>query len=210
MSKSSILRTNPDACPLAAKCGGCQLQNLTYDKQLQFKQVKEIKLLGRFHHVDEIIGMDEPYHYRNKVQAAFGTDAHGKIISGVYQSSTHRIVNVSDCMLEDVTADKIIADIRTMMPRFKMTAYDERRQSGWLRHVLVKRSFSRSSLRICRTTRDQALKGKSSCRVRLLVRSAIHTRGCSSRSDGTVSLGFLSGMGGRSATKKPCRGLERI
>ena len=59
-------------CPHAKKCGGCQLQNMTYDRQLSFKQVKVIKLLGKYRHVDEIIGMDCPYHYRNKVQAAFG------------------------------------------------------------------------------------------------------------------------------------------
>ena len=72
-------------CEHYKKCGGCQLQNLPYDRQLSFKQVKVIKLLGRFHHVCEIIGMENPYHYRNKVQAAFGQRG-GEIISGVYQS----------------------------------------------------------------------------------------------------------------------------
>ena len=72
-------------CPHAKKCGGCQLQNMTYERQLSFKQVKVIKLLGKYRHVDEIIGMDCPYHYRNKVQAAFG-EKNGEIISGIYQS----------------------------------------------------------------------------------------------------------------------------
>ena len=129
-------------CPQMKKCGGCQMQHLPYARQLEIKQGKVNALMSKFCRVDKIIGMDKPYHYRNKVQAAFATDAHGKIISGVYQSSTHRVVNVEDCMLEDRTADKIIVDIRRMMPKFKMTAYDERRGSGWLRHVLVKRSFS--------------------------------------------------------------------
>ncbi|MBP1542670.1 MAG: 23S rRNA (uracil(1939)-C(5))-methyltransferase RlmD, partial [Oscillospiraceae bacterium] len=80
-------------CPHYRKCGGCQLQNMTYEKQLSFKQVKVIHLLGRYCHVDEIIGMQEPYHYRNKVQAAFGMK-NGKVVSGVYQSSTHNIVPV--------------------------------------------------------------------------------------------------------------------
>jgi len=135
-------------CPQLKKCGGCQMQHLPYAKQMGIKQGKVNALMGRFCRVEDILGMDEPYHYRNKVQAAFGTDAHGKIISGVYQSSTHRIVNVTDCMLEDVTADAIIADIRKMMPEFKMTAYDERRASGWLRHVLVKRSFSTNEVMV--------------------------------------------------------------
>ena len=78
MSQTSNLKTNPDACPLAKKCGGCQLLNMDYEEQLSFKQVKTIRLLGRFCHVDEILGMENPYHYRNKVQAAF-TTKNGKI-----------------------------------------------------------------------------------------------------------------------------------
>ena len=107
-------------CPQMKKCGGCQMQHLPYARQLEIKQGKVVRLMGRFGHVEPIFGMEEPYHYRNKVQAAFGTDAHGKIISGVYQSSTHRIVNVDDCMLEDKTADAIIVDIRRMLPKYKI------------------------------------------------------------------------------------------
>ena len=129
-------------CEYAKKCGGCQLQNLSYQEQLAYKQATVRKLIGNFCRVEPIIGMDDPYHYRNKVQAAFGTDYRGNIISGVYQSSTHRIVSVSDCQIEDRTADKIITSIRKMMPRFKMTAYNERSGQGFLRHVLVKRGFS--------------------------------------------------------------------
>ena len=129
-------------CPQLKKCGGCQMQHLPYARQLEIKQGRVNALMGRFCRVEKILGMEQPYHYRNKVQAAFATDAHGKIISGVYQSGSHRIVSVDDCMLEDRTADKIIVDIRKMMPKFRMSAYDERKMSGWLRHVLVKRSFS--------------------------------------------------------------------
>lgn len=128
-------------CPLAKKCGGCQMQNLPYARQLEVKQGRVRALMGRFGHVEPILGCDRPYHYRNKVQAAFGLDARGHVISGVYQSSSHRIVPVDDCMLEDETADRIIVDIRRMLPQFKIPVYDERRGGGWLRHVLVKRSF---------------------------------------------------------------------
>lgn len=128
-------------CPHRKKCGGCQLQNLSYDRQLSFKQAGVIKLLGKFHHVSEIIGMDEPYHYRNKVQAAFGTTRGGKIVSGIFQSSSHRIVAVDSCLLEDEKADEIIVSIRTLLRRFKLTAYNEDTRRGFLRHVLVKRGF---------------------------------------------------------------------
>ena len=128
-------------CPVMKKCGGCQMLHLPYSRQLEIKQGKVIRLMGRFGRVEPILGMEDPYHYRNKVQAAFGTDAHGKIISGVYQSSTHRIVNVDDCLLEDRTADAIIKDIRKMLPGYHIRPYDERECTGWLRHVLVKRCF---------------------------------------------------------------------
>ena len=128
-------------CPHRKKCGGCQLQNLSYEEQLHHKMAKVIKLLGTFHRVSEIIGMEHPYHYRNKVQAAFGTTRGGKIISGIFQSSSHRIVAVDECLLEDKKADEIIVSIRKLLPSFKLTAYNEDTHRGFLRHVLVKRGF---------------------------------------------------------------------
>ena len=142
MSQTSNLKTNPDACPLAKKCGGCQLQNMSYDRQLKWKQARCEILLKKFGKVSKIIGMENPYLYRNKVQAAFGRTKSGKIISGVYQSGSHRIVMVDSCMTEDVTADEIIVDIRNMIPKFKIWTYDEDKGTGFLRHVLVKRGFT--------------------------------------------------------------------
>ncbi len=127
-------------CPHRKKCGGCQLQNLSYERQLSFKQVKVIKLLGKYHHVCEIIGMENPYHYRNKVQAAFG-ERGGEIISGVYQSSTHNIVSVDSCMIEDSKADEIIVTIRKLLKSFKLRAFNDVSMKGFLRHVLIKRGF---------------------------------------------------------------------
>ncbi len=129
-------------CPRRKQCGGCQMMHLPYEEQLRRKQERLQRLLGKYCRVAPILGMERPYHYRGKVQAAFGTDGRGRIISGVYQSGSHRIVSVDDCLLEDETADRIIVDIRRMMPRFKMTAYDEKRMQGFLRHVLVRRSFT--------------------------------------------------------------------
>lgn len=127
-------------CPHRKKCGGCQLQNLTYQKQLSFKQVKVIKLLGKYHHINEIIGMENPYHYRNKVQAAFG-ERKGEIISGVYQSSTHNIAPVDSCLIEDQKADEIIVTIRKLLKSFKLRAFNDVTMKGFLRHVLIKRGF---------------------------------------------------------------------
>lgn len=131
-----------EPCPNRKKCGGCQLTNMSYEEQLAFKQSRVQRLVGRFCPARPIVGMDEPYCYRNKVQAAFGLDRGRRIVSGVYQSSTHRIVPVDDCQLEDDTADRIIVTIREMLPRYKLTAFDERTGRGFLRHVLVKRAFA--------------------------------------------------------------------
>lgn len=131
---------NENRCPVSKKCGGCQLQNLTYDRQLSFKQVRVIKLLGKYHHVNEIIGMEHPYHYRNKVQAAFGEKS-GKVVSGVYQSSTHNIVPIDSCMIEDEKADAIIVTIRKLLVSFKLRPFNDKTMRGFLRHVLVRRGF---------------------------------------------------------------------
>ena len=138
-------------CPLYKKCGGCQLQNLSYSRQLSFKQVKVIKLLGRYHHVNEIIGMEHPYHYRNKVQAAFG-ERKGEIISGVYQSSTHNIVPVDSCLIEDEKADEIIVTIRKLLKSFKLRAFNDATMKGFLRHVLIKRGFLSGQLMVVLVT----------------------------------------------------------
>ena len=108
-----------NGCPYYKKCGGCHLQNMTYEEQLKYKQIKCIKLLGKFCRVKEVIGMEEPTHYRCKVQAAFSKDKTG-IISGVYQSSTHKIVPIDSCLIEDSKADEIIVTIRKLLKSFKL------------------------------------------------------------------------------------------
>ncbi len=135
-------------CPLYHKCGGCQLQNLSYPEQLRWKERRVFSLLGHFCKPNPILGMDFPYHYRNKVQAAFTTDRKGQIISGVYQSSTHRVVPVESCLTEDETADRIMGTIRKLLKSFKLSTFDERTGRGFLRHVLIKRGFSTNQVMV--------------------------------------------------------------
>lgn len=132
---------NEQVCPLYKKCGGCQMMNLSYAEQLAWKEKQVRILLDKYGKVSPIIGMDDPYHYRNKVQAAFKPLRDGRVISGVYQSGTHRVVPVDLCLIEDETADAIIVTIRSMLRSFKIAAYDEDSGRGVLRHVLVKRGF---------------------------------------------------------------------
>ena len=139
-------------CPVHKKCGGCQLQNMSYDEQLAFKQNKVNRFLKKFAKPLPVIGMDNPYHYRNKVQAAFYTSRGGKIISGVYQSGSHNVVGIDSCQIEDVTADKIITAVRRLMPSFKMTTYNEDTHKGFLRHILVKRGFATNQVMLVMVT----------------------------------------------------------
>ena len=172
MSEGKKTNNAADAalCPVRKKCGGCQLQNLSYTRQLSFKQVRCIKLLGRFCHVEEIIGMAHPFHYRNKVQAAFGRTRGGKVISGVYQSGTHNIVCVDDCMIEDRTADSIIVTVRKLIISFGISPYDDRTGRGFLRHVLVRRGFSTGQVMVVLVTGGIAFPHKNAFLKELLKR----------------------------------------
>lgn len=125
-------------CPLAKKCGGCQHSDMPYELQLKNKQKNVEKLLGAFCKIEKIKGMSSPYHYRNKVSAAFSRDRKGNIISGVYEEKSHRVVNVDSCLLEDQRADAIVVTIRQMLRSFKIKVYDEDTGYGLLRHVLVR------------------------------------------------------------------------
>jgi len=91
-------------CTHARKCGGCQLQHMSYEQQLRHKQSRMIRLLGQFGHVEGIIGMENPLHYRNKVHAVFGEDRKHNPISGIYEAGSHRIVPVDSCLIENEKA----------------------------------------------------------------------------------------------------------
>ena len=151
MSKSKQKVGLGNGCTLYKKCGGCQLQNMEYERQLQFKQATVVKLIGRFCRVNRIIGMKNPFHYRHKVQAAFGKVG-GNIISGVYQSSTHKIVKVDSCLIENQKADEIIVTIRKLLKEFKLGVFNEKILKGFLRHVLVRVGYKTGEVMVVMVT----------------------------------------------------------
>ena len=139
MEKKKVKTENKAAgCQLAKKCGGCSYQGMEYQKQLQKKQKQVEKLLKPYCKVFPIVGMDNPYRYRNKVHAVFDRKKNGEIISGVYEAGTHRVVKVDNCDIEDQTADKIILTIRNLIKSFKMKVYNEDTGYGLFRHVLIR------------------------------------------------------------------------
>ena len=125
-------------CPVAAKCGGCQLTRLSYAEQLQWKQQRVAELLDGICEVRPILGMDDPFHYRNKVHAVLAVDKAGKPISGVYAMGTHRVVPVRHCLIEDRRADRIIQTIVAMLHAYKLRIYNEYTHRGFLRHILIR------------------------------------------------------------------------
>lgn len=129
-------------CDLVKKCGGCQYQGMPYGKQLAKKHREVTELLGKFCKVEPVIGMEQPFHYRNKVHAAFARLRNGSIVSGIYQQGTHTVVNIDECQIEDKIADSIIYDIRGMLKSFKIKTFDEDSRYGLLRHVLVRRAVA--------------------------------------------------------------------
>lgn len=126
------------SCPLAKKCGGCTYQGMEYKKQLARKQKMVDQLLRPFGKVHPIVGMDHPYHYRNKVHAVFHREKNGSVISGVYEAGSHRVVKVDSCLIEDQKADEIIVSIRDLLRSFKIQPYNEDTGYGMLRHVLIR------------------------------------------------------------------------
>jgi len=125
-------------CDVYKKCSGCQLTNLSYEEQLSFKMKKVISLLGRFCRVDEIIGMETPFHYRNKMQAAFSMDSHKHPISGVWQTEAQKVVKTDSCLIEDEKANWIVRAARGMIKDFGICVYDAKTRKGSLRHIMVR------------------------------------------------------------------------
>lgn len=139
-------------CAVAKKCGGCQYQGISYQEQLAKKQKTVKTLLGKYGRVEPVIGMENPYYYRNKVHSVFDRDRKGNIICGNYEAKTHRVVAIEECMIEDERSQEIVRAIRDMLKSFKIKTYDEDTGYGLLRHVLVRRGFASGEVMVVLVT----------------------------------------------------------
>lgn len=155
------------SCRLFKRCGGCQLKE-SYSEQLKWKQAKVERLLSKFSECGKIIGMKNPFHYRNKVQHGFYTNPKRQIISGIYQSGSGRIVPCESCMLEDIEADRIILTIKKLMQSFKMFPYNPNTGKGLVRHVMIRKGFTSGEYLICIITSKSALPSKKNFVAALL------------------------------------------
>ena len=154
----SPYRVKQPKCPMARKCGGCQIQEMEYDRQLAFKEDKIRGNLMRIGEVpaevldqalEPIVGMDNPFHYRNKAQFPIGTDNEGHIITGFYAGRTHSIIPNTDCALGVEVNEVILKQILTFMEEYKISAYDETEHKGLVRHVLIRYGFVTKEIMVC-------------------------------------------------------------
>ncbi len=145
-------------CSVARQCGGCQIQELSYEKQLKFKEKKvrgNIERIGGFSSefldfvMEEICGMDNPFHYRNKAQFPFGTDKNGQIVTGFYAGRTHQIIPNMECALGCEENGKILKIIVDFMNKYHISAYDEKTGKGFVRHALIRFGFTTKEIMVC-------------------------------------------------------------
>ena len=127
-----------NTCPVKEYCGGCQYQGIEYTEQLKIKQKYVESLLGSFHSVEKIIGMEDPDNYRNRMQISFAYDEHHNIISGYYIPASHTIVPINGCMLCDEGINRIFFSVKRIIAKHKVSAFDERSLKGCLRHILIR------------------------------------------------------------------------
>ncbi len=145
-------------CPIHRQCGGCQIQALSYEKQMEFKGEKvrnNLLRIGGFseEELDQVmeptVGMDEPYRYRNKAQFPVGKDKEGNLITGFYASRTHSIIPVTDCLLGVSENKEILLAVKNYMQKNHIEPYDEKTGKGLIRHVLIRFGFTTKEIMVC-------------------------------------------------------------
>ena len=141
-------------CPIYKQCGGCQLQALSYEKQLKYKENKvknNLMRLGGFQELpmEPILGMDDSYRYRNKAQFPVGTDKEGNIVAGFFAARTHSIIPVEDCKLGVLVNQEILSAVLDWMKLYHLTAYNEKTEKGLVRHILIRYGFSTNQIMVC-------------------------------------------------------------
>ena len=143
-------------CKICTACGGCQYQQINYQKQLEFKTNRVKNAIKRIAHIDtkvnECIGMKNPYHYRNKIQVPFAKDKKGNVVYGFYKENSHEIIPTKECMIEDKRAASILWDIKELIKKMGIPTYNEDDGRGILRYVLIRTSYHYDELMVVLVT----------------------------------------------------------
>ncbi|MBE5950711.1 MAG: 23S rRNA (uracil(1939)-C(5))-methyltransferase RlmD [Lachnospiraceae bacterium] len=157
-----LITPSPDRvtprCAVSGRCGGCQMQHLSYEKQLAHKADKVKNCLQRIGGLSEehlaevmepIIGMDEPFHYRNKAQYPVGIGRDGKPVMGFYAGHSHNIIDCADCAIQEPVNAVILPVVKAFIEEYGVSAYDEEKGTGLLRHVLTRVGFHTKEVMVC-------------------------------------------------------------
>ena len=164
-----VLTPSPDRveplCPVARQCGGCQIQAMSYEAQLAFKTRKvenNLKRIGKFEEIpmESIIGMEDPFHYRNKAQFPFGKNRDGKIITGFYAGRTHSIIENTSCHLGKEVNEEILEKILAWMNVFHVEPYNEATGKGLMRHSLIRCGFRTGEIMVCLVINGRKIPGE--------------------------------------------------
>ena len=171
----STFRVTPE-CPHHRRCGGCQIQALSYEKQLEFKQEKvrgNLIRIGGFlaEEIDAkmlpVVGMETAFRYRNKAQFPVGTDKDGNLVTGFYAARTHSIIPVDDCLLGVKDNAPVLVAVKEWMMANGVTAYDETTGKGLLRHVLIRFGFTTKEIMVCLIINGRSLPAQADLIARL-------------------------------------------
>lgn len=153
-------------CPSYKRCGGCQMQHLSYEAQLDFKRQKVIDCLERIGKiktdsviVHDTIGMNPPYYYRNKVQLPVG-EKNGEIQIGFYAERSHEIIDIDKCYIQFEAGNEIIKLVKEWMSKFKIRGYNEQTGKGTLRHIMIRRGFKTEQIMLVLVTVNEVLQHK--------------------------------------------------
>lgn len=141
-------------CPIAGKCGGCQIMHMDYAKQLEYKEDKVrncLTRIGGFTDIpmEPICGMDQPYYYRNKSQFPVGRNKEGKVTIGFYAGRTHSIIDTEHCYIGAEVKVDIIKFLRSFIEKYKIEPYNEDKHTGLLRHILIRVGYSTGEIMVC-------------------------------------------------------------
>lgn len=164
-----VTEPSPDrvtpACPVARQCGGCQLQSMSYEKQLEFKENKianHLRRIGKFEEIpmEPIIGMEHPFGYRNKAQFPVGRNKEGKLVAGFYAGRTHSIIDNRKCILGVPENEIILEKVLSFMEEYAIEPYNEETGTGLVRHILTRYGFRTKQIMVCLIINGKALPHK--------------------------------------------------
>ena len=149
------------ACPIYKQCGGCQLQHLTYEAQLKFKQkqVKEVLTrIGKLENitVHPVLGMNNPWKYRNKSQVPVGEMEDG-LVAGFYQQRSHTIINMEECLIQAEENDRVVQGVKQIAGKYGIKAYNEETHTGMLRHIVTRYGRQTKDVMVVLITRTEEL-----------------------------------------------------